>query len=293
MPDFLFENFPSVSSKQWKQKIQFDLKGLEDWEIGQVLFPWELGFVEINTGLDLSDGIKGWSSIALNNVSYNEELGKSPQEWLRDIILKAYDVGEKTLEIIKVGERKNVLPRDIYAIKVKGTDKILKGIFDIQHADFLSPYQKVYADAMLSAHIHHSHSAWPNSGEAFEKGFYKMIKSDEGRKIIYLIGFPDGFRADFIVPITISGQTIPQYTVLCARELGIPAYVAGAVYPMGGLHEEPYIRVYNIKAEWDTYPYFGFWLYKQPFIEDYKGYGNPPRFTSIFKPFQTNIQKSE
>ena len=29
MSDFLFENFPSVSSKQWKQKIQFDLKGLD------------------------------------------------------------------------------------------------------------------------------------------------------------------------------------------------------------------------------------------------------------------------
>jgi len=29
MPDFLFENFPSVSSKQWKQKIQFDLKGVD------------------------------------------------------------------------------------------------------------------------------------------------------------------------------------------------------------------------------------------------------------------------
>lgn len=29
MSDFLFENFPSVSSKQWKQKIQFDLKGVD------------------------------------------------------------------------------------------------------------------------------------------------------------------------------------------------------------------------------------------------------------------------
>jgi len=29
MSDFLFENFPSISSKQWKQKIQFDLKGLD------------------------------------------------------------------------------------------------------------------------------------------------------------------------------------------------------------------------------------------------------------------------
>ena len=27
MSDFLFDEFPSVSSKQWKQKIQFDLKG--------------------------------------------------------------------------------------------------------------------------------------------------------------------------------------------------------------------------------------------------------------------------
>ena len=29
MSNFLFDDFPSVSSKQWKQKIQFDLKGAD------------------------------------------------------------------------------------------------------------------------------------------------------------------------------------------------------------------------------------------------------------------------
>ena len=92
---------PAISHiVELQEKEEIDLSGLNDREVGQVLLPMELTQVEIKTGKDLEDyriDNKNRLMIAVNNVSYDPELEKSPQEWLREISKKIYEIGSENI----------------------------------------------------------------------------------------------------------------------------------------------------------------------------------------------------
>lgn len=71
---------------------RIDVNGYTDMDLRQVLMPRELRFVDIMTGSDTApDSVR--LEMALKNVTFDPELGMSPQEWLRKEVLRVYNDG--------------------------------------------------------------------------------------------------------------------------------------------------------------------------------------------------------
>ncbi len=197
-------------------------KALEDEAIGQVLLPVELREVNIRTGVRTTANLE----TGIYNVSLDKDLGKSPQEWLREMAVRDY--GDKTHVVWKWI---NEFPADY-------------GPRDV----------------------------WTNSWQAYSKA----VKTIDNLLLfireypIFLRGPPSGN----LVP-QLTEQTQPYYSVLLGRLFSKAVFDVVAKYPTDAsgrfTHSEPFILMVN-SSEDLLLPYrFGFWLKKQPFVDDYKG----------------------
>jgi hypothetical protein len=256
-------------------QTDFDLvKELNDLERAQVLLPKEIISYSIKNPEDKEGSTPELRlKIAYENVNPDLEFnGKSPQEWLHDVAKEVYEIGSKSMKGMSLEEIREVLRHEDTWTK-------------------LSPEEITYGVSLFAAFGHHPIDNWNFSAKIFEKVFEEMMKKD--LLAVYIIGFPDGIRRDFIKEIPMAEQDVPYYSVLVGREFGRPTFVAGACYPSSKkyrvYHDEAYVKTKTDKffSEWDSYPYFGFWLSREAFIKDYENSPIQPSFVDVkWEPFK-------
>lgn len=124
----------------------------------------------------------------------------------------------------------------------------------------------------------------PPDGHGLQEDIRNAVKNGHMDDFaLFVPGYPF-----YVEGLKVSEQTSPYYSVLVGREFGRPVCVVEAEYPQSvpgtpGSHDEAYVRISSYDRK-----YFGFWLDRDVFINDYAGKMNKPKINgadSDFVPF--------